>query len=158
MSSEFKFFGGKGNNRSFKVISLNKKQILNSMPKGMNKQNRYYGKTPAAAASKAFTRYFNSPDTKFKIGQKVRVVIMEVTQGSKNKVFKYDVARIRNQNTRMLNGVEINKFKNRILTVMLQIIIWFKICFKTRSNSVSKKSSKSKTAKSKKPTQTRKSK
>ena len=59
------------------------------------------GKTPAAAASKAFTRYFNSPDTKFKLGQKIRVVIMEVTQGSKNKVFKYDVARLRNKNTRM---------------------------------------------------------
>tara|TARA_B100001093_G_C26699573_1_gene958439 strand:- start:273 stop:743 length:471 start_codon:yes stop_codon:yes gene_type:complete len=156
MSSEFTFFGGKGNSRSFKVISLNKKQILNSMPKGMNKQNRYYGKTPAAAASKAFTRYFKSPDTKFKIGQKVRVVIMEVTQGSKNKVFKYDVARIRNQNTRMLNGVEINMFKNRILTACSKSSSGSRSASKTTSKSVSKNSSK--TAKSKKPTQTRKSK
>ena len=158
MSSEFTFFGGKGNTRSFKVISLNKKQILNAMPKGMNKQNRYYGRTPAAAASKAFTRYFNSPDTKFKLGQKVRVVIMEVTQGSKNKVFKYDVARIRNHNTRMLNGVEINKFKNRILTACSKSSSGSKSASKSLSKSVSKKSSKSKTAKSKKPIQTRKSK
>ena len=140
MSSEFKFFGGKGNSRSFKVISLNKKEVRSTMPKGMNQQNRYYGRTPAAAASKAFTRYFKSPDTKFKIGQKVRVVIMEVTQGSKNKVFKYDIARIRNKNTRMLNGVEINKFKNRVLTA----------CSKSSSGSGSSKSVSKKPSNSKK--------
>ena len=150
MSEGFKFFGGKGSSRSFKVIALNKKQIKDSMPTGMNQQNRYHGRTPAAAASKAFTRYFNSPDTKLKLGQKVRVVIMEVTQGSKNKVFKYNISRVRNDKTRMLNGIEINKFKNRVLSA----------CNATSSSlrsgsSSGKKSGGSKSKKSKKTKKTK---
>lgn len=85
--------------RSFKIIN--------------NNISRFYGKTPKEAASKAFTSLIKNIDQ-----NELNFSIIECTQNSKKKIYKYDGKRIKLENPilRKIGNKEFHyNFKNLIL-------------------------------------------
>ena len=106
--------------RSFTVVEIRKPAQLNKSgtfkKTKSSKDSRLLSKTPAGAASKAFTAACNSKDIR---GQCTLVVtIQETTRNSAGKTFMYECKRLKLDNPIELQGRTI-EYENKIKSLNL---------------------------------------
>lgn len=76
---------------------------------------RYISETPARAAQKAFSQYYQSHP---KIGRTLEIHIRETTSGSKHKIFKYIVSKVKTDVSVVRDGVTIQyKYKTKVRAI-----------------------------------------
>jgi hypothetical protein len=96
---------GKGEKRSFTVETFDG-AAHNGGPTGY-----YRSRTPAGAASKAATKYFQSGagDT----STKVKILLREITSGSAGKYYNYSIRRRKIKKVKLKKGVSF-KYRNEV--------------------------------------------